>query len=576
MKYYKTSLQHLLAELERIDLLIQVQLQRLQTIQSTDTQFQGLYISERELEELLEKPIGVPRWVAAETPLSSDEIQTVFDKLAANIAQHRAESRKKGIKLRLESLTRHFQLTPTDIDILLICLAPELDLRYESLYAYLQGDVTKKRPSVDLVLNLLCADLEAKLEVRQRLIPSAPLLKYHLLALSDDPSRSPLLSKYLKIDERIVNYLLDSNEIDSQIGIYTKYQTPQVELEDLLLPTELKQRFQQLTEEKTATATNTIFYFQGAYGVGKQATAEAICHKLGMGLLVVEGERLLNFELTEFQTAINLIQREAILQQAALYWKGFDRFLEDEKHPWLELLLRQWSEQQSLLTFLAGNEIWEPADALKDVSFLRVEFSYPTTTERVQLWKQNLNGKKPYNCETELKELASKFRFSGGQIEDAAATARNLARWQEPKRKQLTMSQLYAACRLQSNRKLSKLAKKIDPHYKWSDIILPSDQLQILREICNTLKYRALIYEEWGFDGKLAMGKGLNVFFAGLPGTGKTMAADIIAGELGLELYKIDLSNVVSKYIGETEKNLSRIFDEAQTIRYISQIELKA
>jgi len=565
MKYYKTSLQHLLAELERIDLLIQVQLQRLQTIQSTDTQFQGLYISDRELEELLEKPIGVPRWVAAETPLSSDEIQTVFDKLAADLAQRRAESRKKGIKLCLESLTHHFQLTPTDIDILLICLAPELDLRYESLYAYLQGDVTKKRPSVDLVLNLLCADLEAKLEVRQRLIPSAPLLKYHLLALSDDPSRSPLLSKYLSIDERIVNYLLDSNEIDSQIGIYTKYQTPQVELEDLLLPTELKQRFQQLTEEKTATATNTIFYFQGAYGVGKQATAEAICHKLGMGLLVVEGERLLNFELTEFQTAINLIQREAILQQAALYCKGFDRFLEDEKHPWLELLLRQWSEQQSLLTFLAGNEIWEPTDALKDVSFLRVEFSYPTTSERVQLWKQNLNGKKPYNSETELKELASKFRFSGGQIEDAAATARNLARWQEPKRKQLTMSQLYAACRLQSNRKLSKLAKKIDPHYKWSDIILPSDQLQILREICNTLKYRALIYEEWGFDGKLAMGKGLNVFFAGLPGTGKTMAADIIAGELGLELYKIDLSSVVSKYIGETEKNLSRIFDEAQT-----------
>jgi hypothetical protein len=238
MKYYKTSLQHLLAELERIDLLIQVQLQRLQTIQSTDTQFQGLYISERELEELLEKPIGVPRWTAAKTPLSNDEIQTVFDKLAANIAQHRAESRKKGIKLRLESLTRHFQLTPTDIDILLICLAPELDLRYESLYAYLQGDVTKKRPSVDLVLNLLCADLEAKLEVRQRLIPSAPLLKYHLLALSDDPSRSPLLSKYLSIDERIVNYLLDSNEIDSQIRIYTKYQTPQVELEDLLLPTD--------------------------------------------------------------------------------------------------------------------------------------------------------------------------------------------------------------------------------------------------------------------------------------------------------------------------------------------------
>ena len=211
MKYYKTSLQHLLAELERIDLLIQAQLQRLQQIQSTDTQFQGLYISEPELEELLAKPIGVPRWATAETPLSDDEIQTIFNKLIADIAQYQAASSKKGIKLRLNSLAHDFQLTPTDIDILLICLAPELDLRYESLYAYLQGDVTKKRPSVDLVLNLLCPDLEAKLQVRQRLTSSAPLLKHHLLNLSDDPSQSPasLLSKYLKLDEHIVNYLLD-------------------------------------------------------------------------------------------------------------------------------------------------------------------------------------------------------------------------------------------------------------------------------------------------------------------------------------------------------------------------------
>ncbi len=567
MKYYKTSLQHLLAELERIDLLIQAQLQRLQTIQSTDTQFQGLYISQQELEELLEKTIGSPRWATAETPLSDDEIQTVFDKLAADIAQHQAASRKKGIKLRLDSLAHDFQLTPTDIDILLICLAPEIDLRYESLYAYLQSDVTKKRPSVDLVLNLLCPDLEAKLQVRQSFTSSAPLLKNHLLNLDNDPSQtqSSLLSKYLKINERIVNYLLDSNEIDSQIGTYTQYQTPQIELEDLLLPTDLKQRFTQLTKNQAAIDNNLIFYFQGAYGVGKQTTAEAICHQLGMGLLVIEGEQLLNFDLTEFPKVINLIQREAILQQAALYWKDFDRLLEEEKRPWLKLLLRQWSEQQLVLTFLTGKEIWEPADALKDIHFLRVEIPHPTTRERVQLWQRNLNGKKSDYSEIELQELASKFRFSGGQIQDAAVTARNLAKWQQPESQQINMSQLYEACRLQSNRKLGKLAKKINPHYQWNDIILPSDQLQILQEICNTLKYRPLIYEEWGFDGKLAMGKGLNVFFAGPPGTGKTMAADIIAGELGLELYKIDLSSVVSKYIGETEKNLSRIFDEAQT-----------
>ncbi|WP_019503921.1 AAA family ATPase [Pleurocapsa sp. PCC 7319] len=561
MKYYKTSLQHLLAELERIDLLIQVQLQRLQTIQSSDPAFQGLYISEPELKRLLEKPLGVPHWAAGSTPLSSKEIQNALDKISADIAQKKTASSKKGIELRLDSLGRKFQLTPTAIDILLICLAPELDLRYQSAYGYLQGDVTKKRPSVDLVLNLLCPDLETKLEVRQRFTASAPLLKYHLIDIEDDSL--PLLSRHFNLGDRLVNYLLNNNEIDSRISVYTQYRTPSVELEDLLLPTDIKQRFIQLTENKKVI-NNSIFYFQGAYGVGKQSTAEAICYKLGMGLLVIEGERLFNLDLTEFKIAIDLIHREGILQQAAIYWQECDRLWAEEKQPWLSLWLRQYSEHHTL-TFLSGNEVWEPADALQNTSFLRIEFPYPTTRERIQLWEQNLNGTKPDNSTTELQELASKFRFSGGQIEDAAATARNLALWQEPETKRLTMSQLYEACRLQSNRKLSKLAKKVRPHYQWSDIILPADQIQILREICNTLKYRSLVYEDWGFDRKLAMGKGINVFFAGLPGTGKTMAADIIAGELGLELYKIDLSSIVSKYIGETEKNLSRIFDEAQT-----------
>ena len=122
------------------------------------------------------------------------------------------------------------------------------------------------------------------------------------------------------------------------------------------------------------------------------------------------------------------------------------------------------------------------------------------------------------------------------------------------------MADLYAACRLHSNRKLAALALKITPHYTWDDIILPGIAWQQLREICNHVKYRAAVYDEWGFDRKLSLGKGLNVLFAGPSGTGKTMAAEIIAGELGLDLYKIDLSTVVSKYIGETEKNLARIF----------------
>ncbi|GAA6614772.1 ATP-binding protein [Scytonema sp. NUACC26] len=574
MEYYATSLQHILAELERIDLLIQVQIKRSRQIQSSNEAFQGLYISEEELEQLLAKPIGVPRWANATTPLSADEVQNIFAQLTVDIQERKTQSLQHGITLRLDKLAHDFALSAIDIDILLICLAPELDLRYESLYSYLHGDVTKKRPSVDLVLNLLCPTLEAKLAARQRFTPSSPLLKYHLLNLLDDPSgqQPPLLSKYLKIDERIANYLLNIDEIDTRLQIYTNYFVPQIALNDLFMPVEMKQRLKLLTQKKEALTRGFIFYFQGTYGVGKQTTAEAVCHEFNMGLLVVDGDRILsglenrppNSEPTALETTICLLCREARLQKAAIYWKGFDNLLEDDRKVWLESFMRQM-EDVNLLIFLVGNVTWEPADVLQNIPFLRVEFPHPITAERLQMWKKCLKDDKSWGSQTELKELASKFRFSGGQIEDAAKTARNLAQWRDPKDKQLTMGDIYAACRLHSNPKLSKLATKINPHYKWNDIILPTDLLKQLREICNSVKYRSLIYDEWGFDRKLAMGKGLNVFFAGLPGTGKTMSADILAGELGLELYKIDLSTVVSKYIGDTEKNLSRIFTEAKT-----------
>jgi SpoVK/Ycf46/Vps4 family AAA+-type ATPase len=163
----------------------------------------------------------------------------------------------------------------------------------------------------------------------------------------------------------------------------------------------------------------------------------------------------------------------------------------------------------------------------------------------------------------DLAALAGTFRLTAGQIRDAAATARNLGFARDPAAARITQADLLAACRLQSGRKLAVLAQKITPRYGWDDLVLPDDRMDQLREIHDQVRYRALVYGAWGFDRKLALGKGLDILFAGPPGTGKTMAADVLAGALGLDLYRIDLSGVVSKYIGETEKNLARIFAEA-------------
>jgi SpoVK/Ycf46/Vps4 family AAA+-type ATPase len=120
-------------------------------------------------------------------------------------------------------------------------------------------------------------------------------------------------------------------------------------------------------------------------------------------------------------------------------------------------------------------------------------------------------------------------------------------------------------CKAQSNRNLANYSRKIEPRYTWDDIVLPHDIKKQLKEIAGYIKYRGIVYTDWGFDKKFSLGKGLNALFSGPSGTGKTMSVEIIAHDAGLDVYKIDLSNVVSKYIGETEKNLSKIFKEAET-----------
>lgn len=566
MSGYNNSLEHLLEELRRIDLLIHLQVLRFRmTGLREGDELRGLYIKEDEIDALLEGG-GL---FQDEVRESSPQLQAYVEHLTAweaQISEKKTASLQEGLTLRLERLRELFQLSPFDVDALLVCLAPELELKYEKFYAYLQDDVTKKRPSVDLVLALLCPSFAVKLVARQHFLPTAPLLNYDLLQLFQDSSHTQpsLLSHYLKVTERVVNYLLGSDDIDSRLLPYARHAMPQARLEDILLLEEVKQRLLRLLRETGAAGQRLTLYFQGPYGVGKQTTAEALCQELGLRLLVIDGERLLNTEPAVFAGAVRLALREARLQNAALYWEGFDALLADEKQTARDALLREL-ETWSGLTFLAGNTTWEPADVLHDASFVRVEFPLPTYPERVQLWTQMLNGRVAGGPDVDVQALANQFRLSGGQIRDAAATARNLACWHDPENGQVSMADLAAACRLQSNRKLATLAQKITPRYTWNDIVLPTDRLQQLREVCNAVQYRARVYEEWGFDCKLSLGKGLNLLFAGPSGTGKTMAAEIIAGELQLDLYKIDLSTVVSKYIGETEKNLSRIFAEATT-----------
>ncbi len=538
------SYQTLSADISRIDLLVRSLVHDSRRKYSEEKGFKGLYISEGEIDELLSASLDTEQ----NSGNRSLDLEAAF-----------------SIPLqckRLLHIQNRFDLSDFEINLLLICLVPELDLRYERYFAYLQDDITKKSPTVDLVLQILCPTFNQKLEARSFFHTDSRLFKYQFLIQMPDPARpnTPLLNRFLKISDRVISYLLGSDAPEYQISPYTTRITPTVTLDSLLLSDSLRIQVKGLMDTNIQ-----VLVLQGVRGTGKQTLVKALCNQQELDVLVVDCRKIIEDKQADYRHIILLIFREALLNESAVYFKNFDSLLEEERSSERDFLIQMISDQQ-VSTFISLEREWELVHTSLKKPFLLLNLPLPDYNQRVELWKsclkQALVG---HDIVINHEELAGKFNFSFRQIHDAVRSAQSMTVIPGPNNRKISISDLYVACRNQSGRNLSKLAQKIEAKYQWKDIVLPLDQLSQLREICDRVTYGGLVYEKWGFDKKCAQGRGINVLFFGPSGTGKTMAAQVMASELELDLFKIDLSRVVSKYIGETEKNLSKIFNEAET-----------
>ncbi|MBK7916050.1 MAG: ATP-binding protein [Chloroflexi bacterium] len=533
---FRTPHAALFPALARLDVMLHRQVLRLRAShQLVENEYRGLYIPDEQVDALLRQHN------LAGTPTTA-VLTTQIDQLRAN------EDGQLFAQLR-----RWFSLNDDEIDLLLIALAPEVDLRYETLYAYVQNDVAKKRPTVDLAFKLLYPDPQSRLENAAVLSPDGPLLRHHLLRLRPDaqdsaPSR---LAHYLQVDERITAFLLGRSEIDERLRPFT---TRYAQSPTANLPASLRAQL-----DRTAVYLNGapgLICLAGTYGAGKQAAAAMMCAAWGQQLLVVD-VRLALANGSPLSLILTLLQQEARLQNAALYLSPFALIREDARLQdafWASL------NETPCAIFLGDTVPVYPTGAWPARPFFLFELPLPDTTERERLWRAALNGS-GVDGETAVTEVAHKFRLSPGQISDAARQTITLA---AAAQRPITPADLHTAARARSNQALRDLAQKLEPKYHWDDIVLPRHVLRQLHDVYHAVKFRHIVYGQWGFEDKLALGKGLNVLFSGPSGAGKTMAADILAHELALDIYKIDLSTVVSKYIGETEKNLDRIFSAAQ------------
>ena len=540
-------------ELLRIDLLIRKAVYRWQKAgQEVGEKFRGLYINEQIIRDLLQLPLG-GNWgtgmelsTADETDFDDSE-KAVIDELITL----KNEAYQLGYPISLVELTDKFRLSQFELDAFLICLAPSIDSRYEKIFGYLQDDVTLKYASIGLIFNLLLPpDFE-----RMRFLEvfhSGPLIKYELIKpieMQGGGEKPQLRQAFIPTPE-IITWLTGqyrpASNFENSIQLIS---LADEDTSDSLSP-DLELDVRMIDEQKP------ILILYGQDELQQLVVASQISLKLSKPLLSIDLSRIKPENLANHSLS-NCVMRDATLTNALPQFTRWEAIQEMDLR---QVLFSELNDFDGPL-ILHSPSVWQidrnGNKKVKPVIWIKCDI--PDSTQRFQLWMRNIGNDYALPV-SEIELLAGQFTLTSNQIRNAAFSARDLALQNN---RPETIADLYASARQHSSHHLESLAIKIQARYGWDDIVLPEDEMANLHEIAETVRWRSVVLEEWGVGDRLMPNAGVSALFAGPSGTGKTLAAQVIAAELNMDLYKIDLSTVVSKYIGETEKNLERIFSQA-------------
>ena len=446
----------------------------------------------------------------------------------------------------LDTLCTIFCLSPFERNVLLLCAGVELDSTFSSLYAAAQGDIRRNYPTFSLALAALPdAHWSA-------LTPSSPLRRWRLIEIGngDTLTQSPL-----RIDERILHYLTGVQYLDERLAGIIEPLRVSVDL----LPSYRAQaeRLARVWSQAPGHSALPVMQLCGDDVTGKHAIAAAACSALGLNLSIVSASSL-PATSGEIDAFIRLWEREAALSSNSLLLDCDEIDLTDTAREKIINRLIERIRSALIVTCKERRVISQRVSITFDIPRL-------TSQEQRMIWNTAL-GTAVSCLNGQAGALVSQFNLNTQAIHNACAEA--LGNFIENNHARTNPEELdtvlWDACLKQSRPHLDNLAQRIEPVATWDDIVLPEPQTRTLREIAMHVRQRFKVYDEWGFASKGSRGLGISALFTGDSGTGKTMAAEVIANELRLDLYRIDLSQVVSKYIGETEKNLRRIFDAAE------------
>jgi hypothetical protein len=465
-------------------------------------------------------------------------------------------------------LASTFELSPPELDMLALTFAPELDLRYERVIGYLHDDLTRRRPTMDLLMQLLCRTFEERLAARRLFEPEARLVRFGLLEPLVDPSQpsAPRIGQALRVEPGILRFLVDGNPLDQRLddGIELDGEPPSEPISPLLHCLADRLVGPEGTTEEAESLRPVMLL--GPDGEGKRDLARLVAARLGRPLVLARVDRLARHELGLDRAAF-LAARVARLIDAVLLWWDLDP--PDPGTP-ADVGARVDAVAHASLTFdlpvvaLALAACPASQTARSAARLRSVSLPLPDVEERQWRWTRGLRAEGIDLGGEDAQILAEVFRFDGAAIEQTIVAARDRAAWRDAGHQALTRDDLVQAAQGHSSPVLAQGATRIETGATWDDIVLPVDQLAQLREITDRVRHRHTVITRWGFGTRLRTGPGLTALFAGPSGSGKTLAAQIIASALGLELYRVDIPRVVSKYIGETEKLLDALFRAAR------------
>jgi SpoVK/Ycf46/Vps4 family AAA+-type ATPase len=462
---------------------------------------------------------------------------------ARELAQRSGDLAAAGKPAALDVLRTVFNLSPFERDVVVLCAGAGIDPSFTRIFAYLQDDATLRHATAPLALSLFCRDRGQALAARRSFAPDGPLSRYSLVTRD-------ALSQALRIDERVIDYLHGFNRLDERIGELLRPVPPSPEAScHVALATQLEEWLRNKSSHGRWHGINLF----GPSGSGRRAMARTLCDRLGLHAYQLDPSRLPP-PGRERQDWLRLLAREAVLSQIAPYIDAGEPDPEREPAAVYELLERM------PVFFIVGSRSRVPVNR----QMLAVTMPRIDAAGRKDLWERAL-AEAGASLNGEVTEVVEQFDFAPEMVAQAVAAARVRARLRNGAfGDAIGAADLWEACREQTSRRLDQLARPVTAVYTWDDIVLPEEIVRQLREITAQVGHRARVYHDWGFGAKLSRGRGVSALFAGVSGTGKTMAAEVLANHLRLDLYRVDLAGVVSKYIGETEKNLRKVFDAAE------------